>query len=255
MLLRRVEHGDSDLILTFLGRDRGVLSAFARGARRSKRRFAGCLSWFAISDVELRRRRGSELYSLTSANLVRDNTPLAIDPATLAHASYATELCRELLAAEQPEPAVFELLTGFYATLREHGASRRALRCFELMLLRELGIAPTFARCARCGTDDEADLARGAVLDPQGAGVACATCAATIRGTGVRPLGDEARRELLAASRVPSLEAAATLESDADTSDQVEASRAMTAIISRHLSKPLRSLEFIAKMSRPAGTA
>ena len=52
ILLRAVDHGDSDRIVTFLTQDYGLVSALARGARKSTKRFAGGLEPF--SDVAIR---------------------------------------------------------------------------------------------------------------------------------------------------------------------------------------------------------
>ena len=253
VVLRRSTYGDADLIVTFLARDHGKITAFARGARSSKRRFGASLAWFSLTDAQLSRRPGKDLFSLAQTDLIRANTELALDPATLGHASYATELVRELIAVEHPEPQVFDLLVEVYATLRAHGASRHLLRTFELSVLSELGMAPSFEHCSGCG---DATLERGVVLDAHGGGIACQQCAAGRLGRGVRPISFEARRELALAGSHQSLADAAEVGASRTGGGDVfeferEAQKAMAAILSRHLSSELRSLEFIAKMNTP----
>lgn len=241
LVLRRVEHGDADLILTLLAKERGKISARARGARRSRRRFGASLGWFVVAEAELSRRGRADLYTLSGADVREAFVDLAADPVALSHASYATELVRELLASEHPEPSVFDLLVELYRAARR-GSSRQALRRFELDLLARLGMAPEFGACARCGGAESDRFERGAVLAPDGAGVVCAACAAGVRGVGVRPLSAEARRCLVAA-------AAGEPSGEVGVEVEVEAQQAMQAILSRYLSRPLRSLEFIAKMN------
>ncbi len=256
-MLRRSNYGDADLVVTLLGRDNGKITAFARSARRSKRRFGAALSWFSVSEAQLSRRPGKELFTLIKTDLVQINTEIASDVATLGHASYATELVRELIAAEHPEPALFDLLLDYYATLRANGASRYLLRCFELATLNRLGLAPNFEQCVRCGTSK---LDRGAVLDAHGGGIACTHCAGRLRGHGVRPIGQEARRELADAGAEKSLTTAAErgcarIHAGVLDDGEREAQRATAAILSRHLSSELRSLDFIAKMNAAGNTA
>ncbi len=43
LLLRRVEYGESDLVLTLLTQKVGKVSALARGARKSSKRFGSAL--------------------------------------------------------------------------------------------------------------------------------------------------------------------------------------------------------------------
>ena len=57
VVLRKVVYGEADLVLTLLSRDLGKLSALARGARSSRRRFGAALELFTVSSVELRAHR------------------------------------------------------------------------------------------------------------------------------------------------------------------------------------------------------
>lgn len=244
IVLRRVEYGEADLIVTLLTRERGKLSALARGARRSKRRFGGALGLFTIASVELRRRAGAELWTLSGAAPARVFPELSADLTALSHGSYGTELVRELVPAEQPEERLFALLVELYEALRA-GASTSMLRAFELALLGAIGLAPVLDRCVACGGDD---LARGGVLDPDRGGAVCASCAARSRSLGVRPIDDDARRFLATAQRAASLADARAL--DAVEGDVPPRARdAMLALVSYHVGKPLKSVEFIAKLS------
>src|SRR5262245_41696708 len=200
IVLRKVGYGESDLVLTLLSRDLGKLSALARGARRSRRRFGAALELFTVSSALLRAHRG-ELWTLSSAETAISFAHLASDVACLAHASYGTELVRELGAPEQPEPAVFDLLVDLYRALSERGARPDVLRAFELTLLGLIGLAPTLEACAACGRSGAGDLDRGALLDPARGGAICASCAPASRGAGVRPLSPGARAMLVAAQR------------------------------------------------------
>jgi DNA repair protein RecO (recombination protein O) len=246
VVLRKVAYGESDLILTLLTRDLGKLSALARGARRSHRRFGAALELFTVSTVDLRSHR-SELWTLSSAVTVASYALLARDMAALAHASYGTELVRELGAPEQPEPVVFDLLVELFRVLSERGARTDVLRAFELALLAALGLAPTLAGCAACGGSGDERFARGALLDPARGGAVCAACAPGSRGAGVRPLSAGARAVLVAAQRAESLSRVSIEQGD----DAAEARDAMLALVGHHVGRPLRTLEFLGKLSRP----
>ena len=69
IVLRRTNYGEADRILTLLT-PLGQHSAIARGVRREKSRLAGGIELFAVSDVVLRRGKGS-LYTITQARLDR----------------------------------------------------------------------------------------------------------------------------------------------------------------------------------------
>lgn len=245
LVLRSVAYGDADLIVTLYTRVHGRLSAMARGARKSKRRFSGALGLFTISSAQLRGRAGGELWTLQGAEPVRSFASLAHDMGAFAHASYGTELVRELTAAEQPDEQILDLLVALYQVLEAHGPAAQVLRAFELRLLDIIGLAPVLDRCAGCGTGDVDG--RGMVLDLARGGVCCAGCAALARNAGVRPLSGAARRVLAEAQAVPSLEAARARAPEPEIA--AEARDALLAIVLDHVGKPLRSLEFIAKVT------
>ncbi|MDM8553033.1 DNA repair protein RecO, partial [Desulfobacterales bacterium HSG2] len=58
IMLRRIDFGDYDLIITFLTLDMGKVSVIAKSAKRSKKRFAGILELFSVLQVVCSRGRG-----------------------------------------------------------------------------------------------------------------------------------------------------------------------------------------------------
>lgn len=248
IVLRAIPYGEADLIVTLYTRARGRLSALARAARKSQKRFSGALGMFTLSSMQLRGRPGTELWTLQSAEPVRSFASLALDVGAFAHASYGTELLRELSPPEVPDQAALDLELAFYAELDAGGPHAQVLRAFELALLDILGLAPVLERCVGCGTA-ELDQ-RGMVLDPGRGGVCCAQCAALARQAGVRPLSGPARQVLARAQAVPDLAAARALNPDAEAA--AEARDALIAVLLGHVGKPLRSLEFITKLSGAA---
>jgi recombinational DNA repair protein (RecF pathway) len=173
--------------------------------------------------------------------------------AALAHASYGTELARELCAADVPEPGLHDLLIELYATIAARGARPDVLRAFEIAVLDLVGLGPTLDRCAACGRADDYALDRGAVLDPGRGGAVCSACAPGSRGGGVRPLPAGARALLSGARAAASAGGLAAVDLAArDPGDAADARGAMLALVHHHLGKQLRTLEFLDKMNRPA---
>ena len=267
VVLRSSPYRDADLIVTLYTRERGKLAAIARSARRSKKRFGGALGLLTLSRVEIRRSSGAELWTLQSAAMLRSFATLATDMAGFAHASYGTELVRELTAAEEPDERILALLVELYATLAERGVSVAALRGFELRLLDLIGLAPVLDRCVGCGRDDLGGGEGDVLFDPVRGGVVCDSCRAGAdlgaapsmaspalapRGGGasVRRLSGPARAALVAAQRADSL-ADARRAWPATTPPEAarEARDTALSLILAQVGKPLRSLEFIAKVS------
>jgi DNA repair protein RecO (recombination protein O) len=240
VVVRRVPYGEADVIATLVTRDAGKLTALARGARRSRRRFGAALELGVVAEVELRGAgRGGELWTLVQAQTRRC---FAIgDVGALAHASYGAELVRELTPAEQPEPEAFALLVELYAAIAAHGPRPLVLRRFELRLLDAIGLQPALAACAGCGAPPEGD----ALLDPS-RGALCRGCAVHARGLGLVPISAAAWDALRAAAGVAAL-AAAPLDDERELAREARAATA--ALIAHHVGRPLRSLEFLGKIN------
>ena len=96
IVLRTVAYGESDVIAHLLVRGRGRVSAFARGARSSRRRFGGALEPFQLVEVLLAERSGQELWMLREASVAEAYPGLREDLHRIAHAGYAAELAHEL---------------------------------------------------------------------------------------------------------------------------------------------------------------
>jgi DNA repair protein RecO (recombination protein O) len=251
ILLRAVDYGESDRVVTLFGRTTGAVGAIARGARKSQKRFAGGLGLCSVGDVELRERGSAELLTLERFDGVLSYPSLGSDVARMGHAAYVAELVAKLCAPRQAEPRIYDFLLAFLARLDADGASDTRLRIFELGLLDRLGFAPALAACAGCGRDD---LSTGDAIDvrwiPDQGGVVCRACAS--RGRPMRPVVRLALHGLARRS------VAGTFDDAPDAPLSIDVARgcrdALHELVAGHLSAPLRSLEFLAKTA-PAGFA
>ncbi|HXJ23853.1 MAG TPA: DNA repair protein RecO [Polyangia bacterium] len=239
IVLRAVNYGEADRIVTLFGRDTGRVSALARSARKSQRRFAGGLGLGAIGIAALREREGAEVLTLESFQPSSgDHIALGADIGRVAHAAYAAELVAKLCAPRQAEPAVYDWLATMLDRLARGAATAERLRVFELGLLRALGFQPVVDHCAICGTTGTEVAFR---WDPDRGGAVCAGCARA-----GRPIGAEARLALAHLGDA-SLADAEDIKLAPDVNRACR--EALAEIINQHITGPLKSLEFIAKLS------
>lgn len=176
LLLRRVPFAESDLIVTFFTEERGVLSAVARGARRSSKRFAG-LEPMHLLRLGLEERPGAELAVLTEATLERPRLHLIADLGRLDAAGRALRWVREIAPAHTVERDVWRELNGLLDQLDDPAERRPPEACLVvagLRLLAAFGWALDLARCVRCGRVCEPGSA--AYADPTRGGLVCRAC-------------------------------------------------------------------------------
>lgn len=195
LLLRRVDHGESDLVVQLYSEQLGRISALARGARRSQRRFGGALEPLHELTVALDAGRSSDLYQLREAALARPRGRLAQDLARMQAAATALGWLRKGTQGGHPEPVVWAITTALLDALDAEGevACDALLARAGLALLSALGFALELERCVRCGT--ACAPGRPALADPGRGGLVCRAC-----GGGPILLDAATRRRLLSGS-------------------------------------------------------
>lgn len=199
LVLSTLDFGEADRVVTLFTRERGRLSAFAAGARKSKRRFAGALQAGTHLTARLVATRG-ETCRLDGADIVRSFHRLRDDLARVSRALYCLELCRELTRDGQPHQALFDALLQYLGLLEEKQAGPTSLIKFELDALQYTGFMPRLAPCALCA-GPTGEFPR---FDPEHGGVVCLACAPRVPGgLPVQPVVVEALARLQAGERTP----------------------------------------------------
>jgi DNA repair protein RecO (recombination protein O) len=250
VVLRTTPLRESDLLVVLYTVGHGRITAVARGGRKSQRRFAGALQLLVLGRYQLGRRPRGELWSLEAADVVREWNQLASDVVAVAHASYVAELAGALLPPETPDPHALELVVALWDSLADGGPSPAALRAVELALLDVAGHRAALDACAACGRTELGN----AVFDPVRGGAICRTCAAGSRNPGVRPLDAGTLAYLCAVAAATSPGAARVLDSDPafEAADRIAGREALVAMVQGLVGRPLKSLEYIAKLGAAA---
>lgn len=242
-MLRTVPYGEADVVVHLLCRGLGRVGAFARGARRSSKRFGGGLELFMLLEVELQPRRGGDLLEFRGATILNPHLPIRAELSRLAHAGYATELCRELLHDHEPHDGLLDLVLEFYALLGTAGPRSLTLRAFELGALQCAGLAPHLGECARCNTSLDSEANMG--FDPTAGGILCRNCS---RPGSTRL--DQATRHLLMALQSGGLATASRAEEAGLPLRAVET--ALRSFVDRHVHHDLKSRAFLEDVGAPA---
>jgi DNA repair protein RecO (recombination protein O) len=248
LVLRTVDYGEADRIVTLLTRELGKISALARGARRSQKRFGAGLALFGVGEATLVDKPGAELLTLEGFAAARGFPRIGLDVAKVALGGYVSELVRELVPVRQPDEAVFALAVDMLALLDEDDPRAEMMRVFELKLLEAVGLRPTLDHCLVCGEEAAMEDDGPSVgFDPTRGGLVCASCRSA--GAGGRALSPRAWRLLVAAQEL----SIAALRGGAERlglvgRDNVECRDALAAFIEAHLGRPLKSVEFIHKL-------
>lgn len=249
ILIRAVEHGDFDKIVTLFTLNRGKTSAIAKGAKKSAKRFSGVLELFSLLNVVWSYGRGGGLPVLTEASVVKPLDRIRTNITGTAYASYWCELVYLWMEEGQKQDAVYELLAYALQGLDSGGMSEEVLHIlFQLRFMTINGYSPDFARCNSCGTPLD-DFQRSALtFDIRRGGVTCEACSSRTGSGSVR--FSKGTAKLLGWARTGSLAKVERLRFSKEALD--ESLRMLEAFVPYHLGKEAKSLNFLKQLrSRP----
>jgi DNA repair protein RecO (recombination protein O) len=178
VVLRHLDWGEADRLLTLYTREKGKIRAVAKGARRLKSRKAGHLEPF--TRVTLQLARGREMLIVTQADTLDAYLPLRDDLVRTGYAAYLLELLDRFTYEEGiAEPSLFCLLTDTLHRIAALPDAWLAVRYYEVRLLDALGFRPQLFQCARCGAEIQAE---DQFFSAAAGGVLCRKCGAGLPG-------------------------------------------------------------------------
>lgn len=176
LILRSVDFGESDRIVHLLSPRTGRLTAIAKGARRSVRRFGGTLDFFNQLRVQLVLRPNAQMARLEQTRLLGTFEGLRTRPRSFVLGCYLLELL-DRLAPEGGAPRDLDRLFGFalgaLGALERRSPDLRLRTLLELCTLDALGLRPELRRCVRCGSEVSGPRVGFSVPD---GGPACSAC-------------------------------------------------------------------------------
>ncbi len=179
IVLRTREFGESDKIVTVLSRAEGKFTGIAKGAKRSRKRFAGTLELFAHVDVAYRQKNDTALCFLERTVLISPWHRLVASIESYAAASHVIELADKMTADREVGDEIYALVLAALGRLDERAPTGTTLRLFELGALAACGYRQDFQRCSQCQEKTGRESVR---LPFSGTGLLCGRCAGREQG-------------------------------------------------------------------------
>ncbi len=139
-VLHRYDWSESSLILEVFTRHHGRIALVAKGAKRPSSSFRPIL--LPLQPLQVAFGGDAEIRTLKSAEWMGGHVMPTGD--ALLSGYYLNELLLTLLARDDPHPRLFDVYANVVQVIAsEHGeVLQAALRAFELLLLREIGLLP-----------------------------------------------------------------------------------------------------------------
>jgi DNA repair protein RecO (recombination protein O) len=150
IVLHLLDYGESDRIVTFFTTRFGKLRGIAKGARRSKKRFANALEPFSYSQILFSRRGPDSLALIEASDVICHFPAIRADLEKTLCASYLIDLTNQFTLEEKRNEALFKLLHAFLQLIDTGPVTDTTLRFFEIRLLRLSGYDPVLDHCLIC---------------------------------------------------------------------------------------------------------
>lgn len=181
IILRRIDFGDFDLIITFLSLSRGKISIIAKSAKKSTRRFSGILELFSVLEIVCREPRAKGLPVLEEATLRQPFAGIRADIYKTAYASYWVELVQGWMEENEQQAELYRLLEYVLKGLDGNQAPAAALSVlFQMRFMRLCGFSPNLMNCSSCRAELGQVRRHKLAVDLSKGGILCDGCAAGI---------------------------------------------------------------------------
>ncbi len=170
MILSAAPIGEYDRRVVILTKEKGKISAFAKGARRPTSMLMGMTNPFSFGEFTLYEGRTS--YNLVQANIINYFMELSSDFEGAYYGFYFMEFADYYTKEYNDEKDMLKLLYQSLRALASKKIRRELVRCvFELKALVINGEYPQVFQCTHCGSTGQ-----GAVFSSKHHGLLCASC-------------------------------------------------------------------------------
>lgn len=152
IVIRSIDYGETNKIITLYTREFGKIGVMARGAKKPSSRFSAVTQLFHYGTYLFQGSRG--LGQLQQAETIESFRSIREDIFLTAYASFIAELLDKGTEERKPSSSLYDL---FYLSLRyidEEYDPEIIMNIVELKMLSVFGFAPELNRCVNCGAQD-----------------------------------------------------------------------------------------------------
>ena len=223
-MLRRIDYGDYDLIITFFTLNKGKTSVIAKSAKKSTKRFSGILELFSVLQIVVTTGSGKGLPVLQETTLKHPHSNIRTDIKKTGYASYWAELINEWTEESVKQVELYRLFEHVLRELDLGNIPDAVLSIlFQMRFAIMCGLGPNLIHCSICRIEMENMKKSRIMFDLAMGGLVCERCTAgssgrivLSKGT-IKQLKEPIKRRKVQESRTRSLKCPTTIRGNNTT--------------------------------------
>ncbi|MFC5532136.1 DNA repair protein RecO [Cohnella yongneupensis] len=169
IVIRSVDYGEGNKIITLLTPSFGKQGIVVRGAKKLKSRFGATAQLFTYGDYSY--YKNSSLGTLNSAEILESFRELREGLEGPAYAAYAAELTDRAINDDEAAAYLFHQLKACQTALVEGKDPQIVLRAYEMKVVNAAGYTPMLDECVSCGREEGPFR-----FSPLAGGALCGSC-------------------------------------------------------------------------------
>ena len=173
IILKSLNVGESDLLITYFSEDWGKIKVFVKNARSARNRNWASLMPLNHVETVLFGKENRPLFRLNSCDILNPFPGLRSDLPSLFAALYLVDLVEALSPEGEANKPVFDLLLETLSFIEEFGSQKTILRFFEMRFLDFVGYRLEIDKCLYCKNPCAPIAAK---FSPMGSGIVCSAC-------------------------------------------------------------------------------
>ncbi len=178
IVLSKRAYGESDRIIHLFTLGVGKVSAIAKGAGKSQKRFMNTLEPFNHIGVEYFEKHGRGMVRIENADLLNSNSGIETNIKRACSASFFAEFVSRLTREREAHSDLFNALKECLDTFKIKDPGYLDILHNELRMLDILGYHPNFDTCVFCNAGvDERDRI---YFSRERGGILCGTCSRSL---------------------------------------------------------------------------
>lgn len=175
LVLRTGRFKEYDLWVRFLSPTKGILTGFAFGGCKSRKRFSGCLDALNLVLFKVSSGKGNRYLVLEEGSLINGYPELKKDTSRLGMAVNSLRFVQQICPEGDDSSGIYSLMLDYLETMEKNcGVPSFFPLLFRASAAFSHGYQPCLDSCCRCGTQLK-DIARPGFLFAEGK-IVCERC-------------------------------------------------------------------------------